>query len=293
MLVLKGTHLSDTLIQLEQHRPFRSFRTYFDAENHFLSIDKQLPSDITPYAVLESHNGQLFAISQINCGYGGAGPHRTEQVLEWLGIPHELAEQWIYHSGIKVEFDTDGNWLPETVEFRVVFESRAERDPEILLGGNVFSSQAQRTIYFLDPQKDKMRYLYHAFRRCDAKEATFYVGDSASNHMPYASILGSRIFTDRDYHGIERGGFVRVQGERFNVICLIGRESICSFIQNIHIHFFGRGLLHENRIAGCIVFSIRQMENTLKNRMILLLKALVNTSAPEIYITKEIPPRHR
>lgn len=289
MEIVDYRNSKDALKKLEEHRPYKAFDVFFSMENHWLSSYTDLPTDICPYGILESYDGTLLAIIDINCGYGGVGPHYTASLLTWLGVAPETAEDWIYAPGIHIEFSKAGEWIPQSLRLSAYFSDRETDKPQVLLGDRIFSKQDMRTIYFVNPQYGNYRYLHNALRFCKPTEFTYYCGENASNHISYHTIFQYQFIRDATHRAQINGGFIRIHGMQYDVVCFSDRASIHSLIQNLYCFYFGKGLFYEHSIGELVVFTDKPIDDRFKSKLGLIKSILFQHSPKERYASKLIP----
>lgn len=219
-------------------------------ENHWLNPYDNLPRDIDAYGILESYDGTALLLAHMNCGCAGEGARRTQRLLEWLGVEEQTASRWVSRPGIHVEFDKKGNWIMQSLNLTITFSSRREDNPQVLLGQQVFSNQPLRTIYFVNPQYKNDCFLYSALHLCTPVEFTYYYGSHPENHIPYPIIFPSQFLLHRKLRKSVNGGFARIHGDRYDVVCFCDSASIHSFLQNLYRYYFGKDLFCDKKQEG-------------------------------------------
>ena len=280
--------------RLELHRPFRSMDVFFDMTNHLLGTYTGLISGIAAYGVLVSYDGTVFSVQQMNCGYGGHGPHNTKKLLQWLGVDDDTAEDWIYHPGIHIEFDEQGNWINSSLRLTAPFDSREAENPDISLSSDrVYSNIEMRAVFFINPHDGNYRYLFNALHLCKPIEFTYYCGNDAAQRISYDAILNFEFRRSAALKRLAKGGFVWIHGQQYDVVCLAERDSICSLIQNLHSYFFGSGLFYETYIGDLIFFSETPIKSTLWDKLSLAKQVLFPYKQREFYDSKMIPQQPR
>lgn len=258
------------LAELEAERPFKSIRIYFDMENHVLS-DYSIHKE-APYALLEAWNGKVFAITQVNCGYGGGGPTQGSALLTWLGVPPEEASKWKLHNGISLNFNKEGRCDYSSLKLGSVFTSRSGYEHEILLSDDVFFDSHYKTLYFVNPQLGNYRSLLNAINYSNPREFIYYYGANAKEHIQYASIL----WDVHDIQSLQEGGFVLVKGDRFDILCFLKKRGLYSVIQNLHTEMLKKPLFHEVNAGGFVLLTEGPAPHTIKGFLGVCLSVLAS-----------------
>lgn len=243
----------DVFEELNEHRPFRRLVTYFDAENYLLTPYREI-TEAYAVLVLESYDGEVIAIRRCNCGYSGEGPGKTQKVLEFLGIPKELSEQYKLYSGIDIEFNEDGTFKKDSVKLDCVFDSRAAtpQNGKILIGKNsIFSNMSTRQIFFLNPQFSNFYYLLNAIARIRPMQMSYYIG---TNNRKYVDLYFNR-YNNQELESLMFGPYVIISSNEFDIVCLINQDTAMSFINCIHMIITGKPLFYEANIGGLAFFS--------------------------------------
>lgn|GEM_PF-2663721 len=258
---IDGNHKDVLLSALEKHKPFKRFYTYFDMVNFWL-LDYPYTLEHSPYGILESWDGTVLGIYSINCGYGGVGPGSTARLLTVLGISEETAEKWKWQSGIEIHFDQNGN-VTES-HLGSVFESRAEKNPEILLSDAVSANHVRRTLTFINPQLNRFDSLGAALRYCKTEEFFCYYGSRSQDYLAYHDFLTTTHRYNGKYsiYDLTKGGYVLVRGKQFDVLVLASPGSVYSTIQHLHYLLFSEPYFFENHIGNLIVYSRTQYQDT-------------------------------
>jgi hypothetical protein len=104
---------------LDQLNSIERVYIYFEnidaaVENHFLPLEKYRYGDLIslsiPHMVICDSDGNERWLPGCNCGYGGAGPHGSEKVLQLIDIPEDLRKKVFYHPVVKYVKNENGNW---------------------------------------------------------------------------------------------------------------------------------------------------------------------------------------
>lgn len=83
-------------------------------ENYFLPLEKYRYGDLLslsiPQMVIHDSDGNEMWLPGCNCGYGGTGPHGSDEVLQLIGVPEELRRKVFSHRVVKYVKSENGDW---------------------------------------------------------------------------------------------------------------------------------------------------------------------------------------
>lgn len=249
-------HYDLAVAELSKHHPYKKLAVFFDRENFLLTKYRDL-SQSSAYLILESYDGTVFKILNCNCGYSGAGPRNTKAILEFLNIPESLSNQYIYESGIQINFGTHGEFTEREVILGAAFESR-ERDLKkhqiFLARDRIFANMYARQLYFVNPQKGHFRFLFNAINQITPKEFIYYIGSKSEKYITYDFPYGYERNAELNTL-LLKGPFMMIKGEEFDIICLFEQDVAVSIINYYHMYFFSRPLFYEHMFANILYFS--------------------------------------
>lgn len=103
----------------DQH--LKSVTVFFDNANILITPYKLLSNGV--HLILELENGVEIQIESANCGYYGAGPNATVEILGMFGLKEEETEVLIfYHDAVKFQVEND-RILYKTLDTEYLFYS--------------------------------------------------------------------------------------------------------------------------------------------------------------------------
>ncbi|MGG4495614.1 helix-turn-helix transcriptional regulator [Brevibacillus reuszeri] len=128
------------------------FFEHIDAaiENYFLPLEKYRYGDLIslsiPHMVIRDSKGNEMWLPGCNCGYGGTGPHGSEEVLQLIGVPKNLREQVFYHPVVKYVKNENGSWEVNVRESDFDFRSISSFDDLGTARANMYWHQGRLTL---------------------------------------------------------------------------------------------------------------------------------------------------
>lgn len=251
-------------------RNFPARITIMFAPHNFLYTDcRELLSRMYNIMVVEQTERAFMSrpmfYSNYNCGYLGAGPAKTEELLLNLGLEPELAEELAcYCNGFQISFDKDGRLIDSATKKGFPLEIRTKQhiksgetffvDTEMLVADYI-----ERNLTFLDiSDSADFTALLNTLSSLEPDYFDYYIGRDNKKELalPYKPLELERREKTRPGYTREKldGSFVRFHGKSFDVTAFINEDAAVSTINVLSSLFAGHELFEEKRIGRYGVF---------------------------------------
>ncbi len=228
----------------EKIKPLKALNVFFDDEN-FLLTDYNASKGTT--FVAEGWNGNQIHLTGLNCGYGGEGPSRTQDVLIFLGLSHELAFNLKHYPGLQFKFDENGVLLEKEISHNAFFSSQGNTECEVKLDSFTYVEYETNSLYFVNPQIHNPQAIYSAIEKLKPFDFQYYIGTESPLNTYYRP--------DTEFTSLEFKDEVRSNITGINLILrcismdllfLIDKRVAHSFVNMIHYYIFKKPLFNDD-----------------------------------------------
>lgn len=229
----------------EKVKPLKSINVFFDDEN-FLLTDYSADKGTT--FVAEGWNGNQIHLTGLNCGYGGEGPSRTQDILVFLGLDRDLAFELKYYPGLQIKFDENGVLLEKEISHHAFFSSQGNTECEVKLDSFTYVEYETNSLFFINPQFHHPKDVYSVIEKFKPFEFHYYIGDNSPLNNHYRPD-DRNIFSDLDNKEISNitGINLILSCVRLDMFFLIDKRVARSFINIIHYYFFNKPLFNNDK----------------------------------------------
>ena len=236
--------------------------SFLNNEN-FLLTDYKLscPSTCT---VIENTNGDIIEFTGLNCGYQGAGPNKTEELLVELGIERTIAEKLKHQASIILEFNNQhSSWHEkEILNGGAAFFQMYRQS--FLVGYNLdkhtFVDIITKTVKMIHPEKNNMNGLINCLHVMKpvllefTTKANGYIESYGSEEASDSYNINNTIANTGGYNFI-------IRGEKFHVYASINTNQILSVSNVIHVYLTKNPLYTEHHVMDTVMLDFRKKQS--------------------------------
>lgn len=248
---------------LAAFEPIVKLTSFFDNEN-FILTNYDL-SDTSISMIIENDKGNQMQLSSLNCGYGGQGPSATSEVLQLIGVSHDVAEEYRLHSAIEVCLDSRGcvmhtkapffahsaNSSSSTSEANFIMDNKSTVDPSI------------RKVYMVNPQHYNFTGLLNCFKKMRPVALEFFIGRNSplGGYLRLSDISGlsGNESSCKYTNSFDKINLI-IRGELFDLNCFINPDEVIMTANAIHSYLFKRVLYTEKYLGGYVLLQNRHEE---------------------------------
>jgi len=202
---------------IEKLKPVENFTAFFDNANFLLTNYKiEYPGT---HAIIAG-NGKEMHLTSINCGYGGASPSGTEEIIVHLGVPPKKAELLKWERGLSIDFSNNIYSVNKPKLFFANSTTHKHLDELTfcVLGDNtcVELENNKREVHMLNPTRNNLKNFYNCLDEMKPTTVT-YIPDYSITHPDglVTSIL-------------------EITGAKFNLYCKGEYEEIYRLFEDVY-----------------------------------------------------------
>lgn len=219
-------------------KPVKKITVFFDCEN-FLLTDYY--ADIGTTFIAEGWNGNEMHLTGLNCGYGGEGPSRMADILCFMGMDREEAEQLRYKPGLQIEYDKLGNI--EKISDDLFFSSQLF-PCKVHLCENIVVDYEARKAYFINPQYRYINDVFNIIDKIKPTEFQYFIGKDSPLEFGVLPMLEYNIKESKAKR--VSGVNLILKGQKLDVMFLIDSSVSRSFVNVIYSYLTGEALFDDN-----------------------------------------------
>lgn len=272
--VLKRTPEEAATI-IRKYKP-RRITVMFDSCNYLFTDCKTLSVRMDNVMTVESHDfmqNPLY-IKDFNCGYGGVGPGRTEDLLKLLGVPATKAD-YLSHkcNGFQISFDESGRFAGiDRDSFPIKHSSY-----DYIERKNGFPLPSERSAFDLRERKlyilglnhkdTYMAFLWLLLTQ-ELVKVSYYVGNKNNDNFALPYLPSEYIYAhSRELDELMNGSYILVEGKTFTTIAFIGPDAPMAYVNNIAVFLSGSPEFSET-IINSDTLVLRRHFNRRRNRIL-------------------------
>lgn len=218
--------------------PIKKITIFFDYENFLLTNYK---TSVGTTFVAEGWNGNEIHLTGLNCGYAGTGPSKTADILYFLGMQREQANDLKFKAGLQIDFSENGNIDKITDD---LFFSSQTFPCKVHLCDYTKIEFESRKLYFINPQIHAISDVYNIIDELHPYEFQYFIGsDSPLNNGVPPNIIYN--FPKKDLIEISGVNLI-LKCKKMTLLFLIDRRIARSFVDIIYFYLTGKPLFDDN-----------------------------------------------
>lgn len=258
----------------EECGKLRHVSVFFERRNFIIKNYHVLSGYV--HMILEFDKKEV-QIESANCGYYGAGPIASVEVLAMLGLNKEMMEFLIYKNHA-LDFDVDGQ-NPYNIDTSSLFYSSVEPNKgntsiknRIECNQNISIDMERRKIRIYNPQRTCWRGFLNLLSYMENIRMEYYIG--LNNPLEGGLYIGKgfdrelRLAVDKpDIRGTDHVNLC-LFGSNFSVVCLIDKEDEVPVIEATYLALTGTRLFTDEKYPLYLhkKLSIGEVVRILKNK---------------------------
>lgn len=234
---------------LADFAPIKKFTSFFDSENFLLTEYRVSMQSV--HTVVENFRGGTIEFTGLICGYNGAGPRCTIEVLTLLGINREEAEQLILNDAVRIEFCYEQETVKYSCNTDVFFNGNV-RNKELEgmnIGKYCWSNIVQREVYVINPELHSFNALLDCLHIMKPLLFEYVVGKR--NYLIRCTDMPEFMnpYHPRQYPQGTEGVNLIIRGEMFDVKCFIDNHFFRGTLNAIYLYLTKASLFEETDVA--------------------------------------------
>lgn len=238
--------------KLASFKPIK-FTMFLDGQNYIFT--PYCPIHYSAIIIFEDENQNELHVDGCTCGYVGHGPNDTVEVLKFLGMTNEEAQNLAHNfPSIRFKIDRDLKCITKSIETDAFFETRHHelKAGQVFLKDNIIVNVELKEIFIFDVQ-DNISALMRILDKIEKMKMAlysveYYIGKQSTERRNF---YFPNVFLKHNNAGKENGPFLSIHTDKVDVTCFVPEQYAVSVINVVNHLVIGKRMFNTSLYQIC------------------------------------------